>query len=176
MKRLKRPIRNYLISKFVGLFLVGTLHAAVPSPKVVQFAHAIAQAEGYNLKGSIPNRCNNPGDLKGTAFPGQIGVCKGGHARFKNAAAGWAALYHQIEKIEDGASTKYTRDTTFGQIARTYAQNYRPWVKIVTKMLNVDEDTQILDYFTKQRTLYLANDFDFNQDLEWGGEQWRTKM
>ena len=55
MKKFRRPIRNYIVSKFVGLFLVGTLHAAVaPSPRVVQFAHAIAQAEGYNLKGSIP--------------------------------------------------------------------------------------------------------------------------
>ena len=54
MKKFRRPIRNYFLSKIVGMFLVGTLHAAVASsPRVVQFAHAIAQAEGYNLKGSI---------------------------------------------------------------------------------------------------------------------------
>ena len=56
MKKFRRPIRNYIVSKFVGLFLVGTLHAAVaPSPRVVQFAHAIAQAEGYNAKAGTPN-------------------------------------------------------------------------------------------------------------------------
>ena len=69
MKKFRRPIRNYFLSKIVGMVLVGTLHAAVPSPRVVQFAHAIAQAEGYTSKGSIPARCNNPGDLKGTHFP-----------------------------------------------------------------------------------------------------------
>ena len=89
MKKFRRPIRNYIVSKFVGLFLVGTLHAAVaPSPRVVQFAHAIAQAEGFYVKGSIPNRCHNAGDLKGTKFPEQIGVCKGGHAKFRTACDG----------------------------------------------------------------------------------------
>ena len=41
MKKFRRPIRNYFLSKIVGMFLVGTLHAAVPSPGVVQFAHAM---------------------------------------------------------------------------------------------------------------------------------------
>jgi hypothetical protein len=50
MKKFRRPIRNYIVSKFVGLFFVGTLRAAVQrSPKVVLLAHAIAQAEGYIL-------------------------------------------------------------------------------------------------------------------------------
>ena len=168
MKRLRRPIRNYFLSKFVGMLFVGTLHAAVaPSPKVVQFAHAIAQAEGYNLKGSIPARCNNPGDLKGTHFPGQIGVCKGGHVRFRTASAGWAALYHQIEKIQDGTSTKYTKRATFRQVAKTYAQNYRPWLKIVTKTLQVDDDDDVKTFLSdrdKLRVTYLAEDFDFTME------------
>ena len=170
MKKFRRPIRNYFISKIVGMFLVGTLHATVaPSPRVEQFAHAIAQAEGYNLKGSIPERCNNPGDLKGTHFPGQIGVCKGGHARFRTASAGWAALYHQIEKIQDGTSTKYTNRATFRQVAKTYAQNYRPWLKIVTKTLQVDDDDDVKAFLSdrdKLRVTYLAEDFDLNFDLE----------
>jgi hypothetical protein len=170
MKKFRRPIRNYFMSKFVGLFLVGTLHAAVqPSPKVVLLAHAIAQAEGYNVPHSIPNRCFNPGDLKGTHFPGQVGVCRGGHARFRNAAAGWAALYHQIEKIQDGTSTKYTPRATFRQVAKTYAQNYRPWLKIVTKALQVDDDDEVGAFLSdrdKLRVTYVAQNFDFDFDLE----------
>ena len=167
MKKFRRPIRNYILSKFVGMFLVGTLHAAVqPSPKVVQLAHAIAQAEGFNLKGSIPARCANPGDLKGTHFPGQIGVCKGGHARFRNAAAGWAALYNQVQKIADGTSTKYTPRATFRQVAKTYAQNYRPWLKIVTKTLQVDENDEVGQFLTnydKLRVTYeTENNWYFN--------------
>ena len=171
MKKFRRPIRNYFLSKIVSMFLVGTLHAAVaPSPRVVQFAHAIAQAEGYNLKGSIPQGCNNPGDLKGTHFPGQIGVCKGGHAKFRTASAGWAALYHQIEKIQDGTSTKYTNRATFRQVAKTYAQNYRPWLKIVTKTLQVEDDDEVktfLSDFDKLRVTYLAEGFDFTNLGGW---------
>ena len=170
MKKFRRPIRNYIVSKFVGLFLVGTLHAAVaPSPRVVQFAHAIAQAEGFYVKGSIPNRCHNAGDLKGTNFPNQIGVCRGGHAKFRTDADGWAALFHQIEKILDGTSTKYTNRATFKDVAKTYAQNYRPWLKIVTKTLQVDDDDDVeafLSDFDKLRVTYLAEDFDLNFDLE----------
>ena len=171
MKKFRRPIRNYFLSKIVGMFFVGTLHAAVaPSPRVVQFAHAIAQAEGYNLKGSIPARCNNPGDLKGAAFPGQVGVCKGGHARFRTADAGWAALYHQIEKIQDGTSTKYTNRATFKDVAKTYAQNYRPWLKIVTETLQVDDDDEVGAFLSdrdKLRVTYLAEGFDFTNLGGW---------
>ena len=167
MKKFRRPIRNYFLSKIVGMFFVGTLHAAVaPSPRVVQFAHAIAQAEGYNVPHSIPQRCNNPGDLKGAAFPGQVGVCKGGHARFRTADAGWAALYHQIEKIQDGTSTKYTNRVTFRQVAKMYAQNYRPWLKIVTNTLQVDDDDEVGAFLSdrdKLRVTYLAEDFDLER-------------
>jgi hypothetical protein len=169
MKKFRRPIRNYFLSKIVGMFLVGTLHAAVaqqPSPKVIQFAHAIAQAEGYSLKGSIPQRCNNPGDLKGTKFAGQVGVCKGGHARFRTSAAGWAALYGQVEKILDGTSTKYTNRATFKDVAKTYAQNYRPWLKIVTDLLDAEPQDSVTDWTNKNRETYLAEDFDLNFDLE----------
>ena len=171
MKKFRRPIRNYFLSKIVGMFFVGTLHAAVvPSPRVVQFAHAIAQAEGYYVPHSIPARCANPGDLKGTRFPEQIGVCKGGHARFRTADAGWAALYHQIEKIQDGTSTKYTKRVTFRQVAKMYAQNYRPWLKIVTKTLQVDDDDEVGAFLSdrdKLRVTYLAEGFDFTNLGRW---------
>jgi len=170
---MKRFIQAYVRSKLVSLLLVGTLHAAAqPSPKVVQFAHAIAQAEGYYVPHSIPNRCSNPGDVKaihGWQYPGQIGVCRGNHARFRTASVGWAALYHQIEKIQDGTSTKYTNRATFRQVAKTYAQNYRPWLKIVTKTLQVDDDDDVKAFLSdrdKLRVTYLAEDFDLNFDLE----------
>jgi hypothetical protein len=170
MKKFRRPIRNYVVSKLVGMFLVGTLHAAVqPSPKVVQLAHAIATAEGYYVPNSLPNRCFNPGDLKGVSFPGQRGVCKGGHAKFRSREAGWAALYNQVQKIADGTSTKYTRHATFQQVAKTYAQNYRPWLKIVTKTLRVDENDEVGAFLSdrdKLRMTYVAQNFDFDFDLE----------
>lgn len=133
------------------------------SPQVATFAIAIAIAEGYALKGSIPARCHNPGDLKGEAFPGEVGLCKGGHARFKNDAAGWAALYHQVDKMT-GSSTVYTSGMTFRDVARRYAKNYRPWLKIVTRVLDVDDDDSVVAFLTdrdKLRVTYLAEDYDF---------------
>jgi len=167
MKKFRRPIRSYILSKIVGMFLVGTLHAAVqPSPKVVQLAHAIAQAEGFYVKGSIPNRCHNAGDLKGTKFPNQIGVCRGGHARFRTDADGWAALYNQVQKIAEGTSTKYTPRATFRQVAKTYAQNYRPWLRIVTKTLQVEDDDEVGAFLSdrdKLRVTYeTKNNWYFN--------------
>ena len=54
-------------------------------------------------------------------------------------------------------------------MAKTYAQNYRPWLKIVTKTLQVDDDDDVeafLSDFDKLRVTYLAEDFDLNFDLE----------
>jgi hypothetical protein len=132
--------KPFVLAKVTSLMMIGTLYGQ--APKVVEFAHAIAQAEGFYVKGSIPNRCFNPGDLKGRAFPGEIGLCKGGHARFRNNAAGWAALYHQVEKM-GGSSTQYTAGMTFGQVAKRYAENYRPWLKIVTKRLQISASDDV---------------------------------
>jgi len=41
---MRRLIRNYILSKIVSLFLVGTCMGQ--APKVVEFAHAIARAVG----------------------------------------------------------------------------------------------------------------------------------
>ena len=138
-------------------FLIGFLLLACgpcwgfTQPKTQQLAFAIAKAEGFYLKGSIPNRCANPGDLK--AFrnwkqPGQIGVCKGGHVRFRNNAAGWAALRHQIDKIIDNTSGHYSVNMTIAQMGHKYAGNWRAWSRIVSHTLGVTPDTalwEILD-------------------------------
>ena len=82
---------------FLAVILLSTVCSA--QDKVEQFAHAIARTEGYYVHGSLPSRCHNAGDLKvmsnHSKYPGQIGVCKGGHVRFVNDAAGYAALLQQ---------------------------------------------------------------------------------
>ena len=121
-------------------------------------AGAIARAEGFYQRGTIPNRCNNPGDLKvvaGWRYPGQVGVCKGGHVHFKTAADGWAALMHQLDKIIDGTS-RYTVNMTLNQIARKYAANYRVWAHNVAHNLDVTPNTylwEILDVAPQLETM-----------------------
>lgn len=132
-------IRKLILAKLVGFLLVGHVAAQVT---VQEAAQAIAHAEGYGVKNAIPTVCHNPGDLKGRSFPGQAGVCKGGHARFRNDAAGWAALYSQIDKILSGESHVYKPTMTLRQISRLYAGNSRVWLKNVTNALHVSADEQ----------------------------------
>ncbi len=118
--------------------------------RVHDLATAIAKAEGFGIRGALPTRLHNPGDLKadrGYRFPGQVGVGKGGHARFRNDAAGWAALEHQIEKIMEGSS-RYNVNMSLQQISKKYAGNWRIWSKNVAHNLGVTPSTtlwEILD-------------------------------
>jgi hypothetical protein len=103
-------------------------------------AKAIARAEGFGAsKTNLPTRCHNPGDIRsvrGVHFPGQVGLNKRGYVIFKSDAAGWAALYHQIDKIIAGESRFYTADMTLKQLSKKYATDPR-WVKNVAKFLGV---------------------------------------
>ena len=119
--------------------------------KINTFAHAVARTEGYFVKGSIPNRYNNAGDLKslgkGRAYPGQVGIGKAGHVIFKNKAAGYAALRHQIEKMLDGTSKHYTQDMTLQQVAKSYAGNWKVWAKNMANNLGVSPSITLEEYF-----------------------------
>jgi hypothetical protein len=151
------------MSKIVGMMLCGTAWAA--TPQVTIFANAIAEAEGFGTRGTIPTRCHNPGDLKGTKFPGEVGLCKGGHAHFKNDSAGWAALYDQIDKMLSGTSHVYHTSMTFRDVARLYAGNSRVWLKNITRVMAIPPDTSLAFYFTLNRENYVTEDlglWDFN--------------
>src|SRR5208283_1184150 len=90
------------------------LIAMVPAwgtTRTQDLAKAIARTEGFYKAGTLPNRFHNPGDIRaaqGTHFPGQVGLNKHGYVIFKSDDAGWAALYHQIDKMVAGESTHYT--------------------------------------------------------------------
>ena len=159
---LSRILRRYVISKIVSVMLIGTAWA-VPT-KVDMFAHAIAKAEGYYTAGTIPNRCFNPGDLKGTRFEGQIGVCKGGHARFKTAAYGWNALYNQIDKMISGNSHVYHVSMTFAQVSRMYAGNSRVWLRNVCNELSIQPNATLTMFFDLNRQNYVTQ---FESENPW---------
>ena len=129
-------MKKFLMAKLVALMLCSTASGLALSP-TAQLAQAIAKAEGFYTRGTIPQRCHNPGDLKvvkGWKYPGQAGVCKGGHVRFRNDAAGWAALDHQLTKIVEGTS-RYNVNMTLRQVSRQYAGSSRIWVKNVAHNL-----------------------------------------
>jgi hypothetical protein len=137
-------MRKFLKAKIVSLVMCGTAWAFSPSP-TQQFAHAIAKAEGFYRAGTIPNRLHNPGDiraLRGTRYPGQVGLNKHGYVIFRNDRAGWQALYHQIDKIIAGESTHYNVDMTLRQLSRKYATS-STWVKNVSRTLGVTPDARV---------------------------------
>lgn len=119
--------------------------ACFAQDRVQTLAKAIAKAEGFGVKGALPTRLHNPGDMKavrGYVYPGQVGIGKGGHVRFRNDAAGWAALTRQLNKILEGTS-RYTVNMNLRQIGKHYAGNWRVWSKNVAKNLRMTPDTSL---------------------------------
>ena len=115
---------------------------------------AIALAEGANVSSSAPDRANNPGDLsKGdehgqpvtgyTTLPdGEVLIA------FANKEAGWNALYTKIAHIVSGASSTYSPQMSWRQIAQKYAGNAAAWLNNVTAVLGVGPDDVFSNYFS----------------------------
>lgn len=138
-------MKKFLILKLVSLLLVGTVHAQ--SDMIHKFADAIARTEGFYHRGTLPNRLHNPGDLRSSrrdVYPGQVGLRRG-YVVFSSDRWGWAALYAQIQRVIDGASTKYTLDMTFAHIARVYAASPQ-WPRTLCKILNISPQLTLREY------------------------------
>jgi hypothetical protein len=126
----------------------------VDKQKVERFATAVAHAEGFGVRHAIPTRYHNPGDLKSrrdlAKLPGQKYLGKGEHVVFASDQAGWNALQDYIIKMVDGRSRRFNPNMTITQVARIYAGNWRPWVKIVTRELEVPANTRLRDLLLVQ--------------------------
>jgi hypothetical protein len=130
-------------------------HAQAPdSDKVNDLATAISHAEGFGRRSTIPSRYHNPGDLKAfsnsTPVAGQVRLGKAGHIVFKDDEAGKAALRDYIVRMVDGRSRHFHSDMTLNQVARVYAEDWRPWVKAVSRELGVPPTTTLRAYFYKE--------------------------
>jgi hypothetical protein len=120
---------------------------AYNSGRLARLATAIGTAEGYGIKGALPTRYKNPGDLKGRPdMFGALRAGKGGHLVFKNDAAGKAALQQQLGLVLTGRSRHYTLDMTLEQMARRYAKNRRNWSRYVARLLGVSPKVTLRDY------------------------------
>lgn len=139
---------------FLIALLLLTICFTHAQDRVQDLAKAIAKAEGFYKKGTLPNRCHNPGDIRarrGTHYYGQIGLNRRGYVIFRNDAAGWSALYRQIGKVISGESDHYTVNMTLVQFGKRYATS-RIWSKNVSSVLGVTPSTslwEILDVAPK---------------------------
>lgn len=114
-----------------------------------QFSWAIAKQEGFFIKGTIPSRLHNPGDLKavyGYRFPGQVGTDRHGHVIFRNDNAGWAALQNQVRKM-CASEGKYSADMSIQQIGRKYAKDWKRWSANVAGYLKCSPRATLAELF-----------------------------
>lgn len=106
-------------------------------PVVASLSAAIGLQEGVNVSGSIPNRNNNPGDLKNSnlGYP----VDSFGHTIFPDYATGNAALQHQAAHILNQDSNTYNGDptvVTLADVGKKYAAD-PSWADGVAKKLGL---------------------------------------
>lgn len=154
-------IRHSLLKVSVFLLMTASAFAFTPS-RTEALAGAIARAEGFYVKGSVPARFHNPGDIRSHsrhAYAGQVGLSRHGYVIFRNDAAGWAALRGQIEKVISGESKIYTVNMTLRQFSKRYATS-ATWVRNVSRLLAVDANAplwEVLDVAPALETKCLTN-------------------
>lgn len=146
------PIATVTTDTTIDLDSLGGLGMTNYSDAIKNFATAIARAEGYFVTGSVPDRANNPGDLKSPTFTfagereGQ--VLGEGIAVFESADAGWNALYRQLFLIVTGQSSVYNLDMTIAQMAERWtgsATEAAAWANNVATQMGVSTQTRLVD-------------------------------
>jgi hypothetical protein len=149
---MKRTFYALLIS----LCLTAVLNSQtrfINEQKLDAFAQAIAHAEGFGVKHTIPTRYHNPGDIRarrGVHYPGQVGLNKHGYVIFKDDGAGFSALKTLLRRMASGQSRFYGTNMTITKVAKRYATGWRLWAKNVSKQLNVPPSTTLRSYFAEE--------------------------
>lgn len=145
--------RAFLLLAVLTIFPIFARAQAVDSEKVHSLAVAVAKAEGFGVKGAVPTRYHNPGDIRSRlahAYKGQIGLNHQGYVIFKNDKAGFAALEANLLLMASGQSKYYGTDLTIIKVAKLYATGWRTWSKNVAKNLGVPPTTTLRAYFAPE--------------------------
>lgn len=126
----------------------GPLDQSQASSAVQSIAQAIAQAEGFYVSGSLPQRSNNPGSL---TIPAALGSGQNPLNAFPSAQDGWDALYGEINLILNGGSHIYTPDMSIREIAQHWTTDVPPgsqvnWASNVARALGISPDQSFNDY------------------------------
>jgi len=108
-----------------------------PAPKVKLLCLGISKAEGFDVPGSLPARCHNPGDLE----IGNVGYgVDNGKTIFPDDATGWAALYREGSLMLAAMTSLhrshvYSLGETFLQVAQAWTGGDNPsgWAQTVAE-------------------------------------------
>lgn len=113
---------------------------------IQKIAYAIARAEGYYVRGTKPDRNNNPGDLKGNYAGTAIGSDEDGFDVYATPQDGWSALYRQVSLWLTNKSHVAGQETTLYELSRKYTLTQQDeWLHNVSSALGVDESTKLGD-------------------------------
>lgn len=116
------------------------------SNATIDFAHAIAHAEGFGQADTIPTKAHNPGDI---IMPGWTGPTLGSEhiSVFADDATGWRVLYHQVELIETGKSHVYELTMTFEEMAEKWTNTQvEDWARnVVAGLVSQGYDVVLTD-------------------------------
>ena len=116
--------------------------------KTWTLAHAIAQTEGANLEGKVPDALNNPGDISDYGKEYVSEYHSGSYVtHFPDKASGWAALYEKLENCRLRRSHVYTPDMTFVEFGQLWSGNALAWSKDVTSILGVELNSTLKSYW-----------------------------
>lgn len=109
---------------------------------VTRVSYAIAQAEGFYIDGSRPNRNHNPGDLTQDLTGKGVGVDSEGFIIYASDGDGFDALNKQVTNFFVGSS-RYNPSMSILQTAQVYAPKPNPgvWANLVAQYLGVSTST-----------------------------------
>lgn len=128
----------------VGISMIGGIFGPSYSDSVIRLSQAIANAEGFNVSGSLPATNNNPGnltlDVNGTA----VGTDSHGFMQYATPQDGWNALYYQVNLILSNASSLYNNAMTLAQIGNIYSPGTGSvWASNVASYLGTSTATPV---------------------------------
>lgn len=129
-----------------GDVLDGGFSGMIPEHRLQAFIAAIGRAEGANVPGSVPDRANNPGDMK----VGDVGLGTiNGITIFATDADGERALERQLDLIVTGRSHVYSADMTIAEMAEKWTTTESSaWAANVAAALGVSVNTRLADLLT----------------------------
>lgn len=147
----KLSLYIYLLNALVGMLkpIKNIVISEKKISKINSWAEAIKEYEGW-FKGSRSYRNNNPGNLKYAEQVGTTGKDPAGFAIFKDYAAGFAALIHQLRIAAEGKSKVYNKKMSLLEFFKVYAPSHdnndpNAYALFVAQRIKVDPKIQIAE-------------------------------
>jgi hypothetical protein len=107
---------------------------------MTKLAELIAQEEGFYVPGSLPNRDNNPGDLRHSPHSFHLGSAPDAIGDIDTAADGWADLEHQLMLYADRG---LTLEQAIYEFAPPSENNSAAYLSFICTGLGCSPDTPV---------------------------------